>query len=123
VQTDWNRQGELQHTFYSLNEFIVNRGLSGVLSTLEVYVDGQLVTTAQGDGTLQQYSHLSFNVILLFCIADAITECACALSSLCVDNTNASACTLYSRTLSVQTMIATTRSDKRQQQRSIALLQ
>jgi NAD kinase len=45
------RQGELQHTFYSLNEFIVNRGLSGVLSTLEVYVDGQLVTTAQGDGT------------------------------------------------------------------------
>jgi NAD kinase len=53
VHTDClHRQGELQHTFYSLNEFIVNRGLSGVLSTLEVYVDGQLVTTAQGDGTL-----------------------------------------------------------------------
>ncbi|KAG5190262.1 ATP-NAD kinase-like domain-containing protein [Tribonema minus] len=48
----YSRTGTLQHTFYSLNEFIVNRGLSGVLSTLEVYVDGQLVTTAQGDGLI-----------------------------------------------------------------------
>ncbi|CAM9771646.1 unnamed protein product [Phaeothamnion confervicola] len=45
-------RGELASVFYCLNEFIVNRGLSGVLSTLEVHVDGQLVTTAQGDGLI-----------------------------------------------------------------------
>lgn len=32
----YNREGELERVFYSLNEFIVNRGISGVLSTLEV---------------------------------------------------------------------------------------
>lgn len=32
----YSREGELERVFYSLNEFIVNRGISGVLSTLEV---------------------------------------------------------------------------------------
>ncbi|CAM9676716.1 unnamed protein product, partial [Hapterophycus canaliculatus] len=48
----YSREGQLERVFYSLNEFIVNRGISGVLSTLEVFVDGQLVTTAQGDGLI-----------------------------------------------------------------------
>eukprot|EP00752_Nemacystus_decipiens_P002047 g1962.t1 len=48
----YSRKGQLERVFYSLNEFIVNRGISGVLSTLEVFVDGQLVTTAQGDGLI-----------------------------------------------------------------------
>lgn len=32
----YSRKGQLERVFYSLNEFIVNRGISGVLSTLEV---------------------------------------------------------------------------------------
>lgn len=48
----YSTDGELILTFYSLNEFIVNRGPSGVLSTIEVYVDGQHITTAQGDGLI-----------------------------------------------------------------------
>ncbi|CAN0100254.1 unnamed protein product, partial [Ectocarpus sp. 12 AP-2014] len=48
----YSREGQLERVFYSLNEFIVNRGISGVLSTLEVFVDGELVTTAQGDGLI-----------------------------------------------------------------------
>lgn len=32
----YSREGQLERVFYSLNEFIVNRGISGVLSTLEV---------------------------------------------------------------------------------------
>ena len=43
----YSRQGQMTGTFFSLNEFIVNRGLSGVLSTLQIFVDDILVTTAQ----------------------------------------------------------------------------
>lgn len=43
----YSREGQLERVFYSLNEFIVNRGISGVLSTLEVSFLGNVRT--QGD--------------------------------------------------------------------------
>lgn len=39
----YSRKGQLERVFYSLNEFIVNRGISGVLSTLEVIYFKQVV--------------------------------------------------------------------------------
>lgn len=44
----YSREGQLERVFYSLNEFIVNRGISGVLSTLEVRTGRQVFETMLG---------------------------------------------------------------------------
>ena len=38
------------HLFQVLNEVVIDRGPSSYLSNVDVYLDGHLITTVQGDG-------------------------------------------------------------------------
>ncbi|CAM9449581.1 unnamed protein product, partial [Chrysoparadoxa australica] len=72
-----SRSGELIRTFYSLNECIINRGLSGVLSTVDIYVDHQYVTTAQGDGLIiaTPSGSTAYNVSAGGCMVSPLVPC------------------------------------------------
>jgi hypothetical protein len=46
----WSSETDFMSVFQVFNEVVVDRGQSPYLSNIDLYVEGRLVTTVQGDG-------------------------------------------------------------------------
>lgn len=70
--------------FKVLNEVVVDRGPSSYLSNVDLFLDGHLITTVQGDGTqaetlciLGKYQHFSERLLGTDIIILYVTHCHC----------------------------------------------